>query len=64
MSISVQFEDNTVGNSKDCCKCVFEEEKANLFPRSLMGTTIQDSGTRERKADKYNNIQQQLQLQL
>jgi len=29
---------------------VFEEKKANLFPKSLMGTTMQEGGTRERRS--------------
>ena len=32
-----------------CCEFVFAEERKNLFPISLTGTTIQDSGTKERK---------------
>ena len=28
---------------------MFEEKEVNLFPKSLTGTTIQDSGTRERR---------------
>jgi len=27
---------------------MFEEEKTDLFPKSLTGTTMQDGGTRER----------------
>ena len=51
MSIPMLFEWDTVGNSKACNEVVVGVEK-NLFPRSLMGTTIQDGGTRERKDDK------------
>ena len=28
---------------------MFEEEELNIFLNSLMGTTMQDGGTRERK---------------
>ena len=51
MSIPVLNEDNTVGNLKACCECIFKEEEKNLFPKSLIGTIIQDSGTRERRDD-------------
>ena len=40
---------DTVGNLKACCECVFEKEEKNLFPKSLTGATIQDGGTRERR---------------
>ena len=49
MSISMLIEDDTVGKLKACWECVFENEEKNLFPRSLMGTIIQDGGTRERR---------------
>ena len=54
MSIPALFEGHTVGNSKVCSGCVFEEKETNLFPRSLTGTTIQDGGTRERR-DAYSS---------
>jgi len=28
---------------------MFKEKKMNLFPKSLMGTTMQKGGTRERR---------------
>ena len=28
---------------------MFEEKKTNLFPKSLMGATMQEGGTRERR---------------
>jgi len=40
-----------VGKSKVCWECVFAEKRKNLFPKSLMGATIQDGGTRERRGD-------------
>ena len=55
MSIPALFEDNTVGNLKVCSGCVFEEKETNLFPRSLIDATIQDSGIRERK-DELNQL--------
>ena len=51
-SITVQFGENIVGNWKSCYECIFEEEKTDLFSKSLMGTTIQDSSTRERRGGK------------
>jgi len=30
---------------------MFEEKEVNLFPKSLMGATIKDGGTRERRDD-------------
>ena len=40
-----------VGKAIVCCKFVFAEERKNLFPISLIGTTIQDGSSRERKDD-------------
>ena len=40
---------DTVGKVMVCCEFVFAEERKNLFPISLMGTTIQDGGSRERR---------------
>jgi len=42
-------DEGTVGNVMLCGKIVFAEERENLFPISLMGATIQDGGTRERR---------------
>jgi len=36
---------------------VFDEEEVNLFLNSLMGTTIQDGGSRERKDADFFLIQ-------
>ena len=35
---------------------MFEEKKMNLFPKSLMGTTMQEGSTRERRGhiESYN----------
>jgi len=49
MSIPVLIENDTVGKLKACWECVFEKEEKNLFSRSLMGATIQDGGTREKR---------------
>ena len=51
LSIPVWFISNTVGKVKleSCWECVIAEEEKNLFPKSLMGTTIQNGGSRERK---------------
>ena len=38
-----------VGKVIVCCEFIFAEERKNLFPISLTGTIIQDSGIRERK---------------
>jgi len=32
---------------------MFEEKKMNLFPKSLMGATMQEGGTRERRVVIY-----------
>ena len=40
---------DTVGKLRILFEDVFDIEKENLFPRSLMGATIQDGGTRERR---------------
>ena len=49
MSIPVYVEGNTVGKLSGWWECIIVEEEKNLFSKSLMGTTIQDDGTRERK---------------
>ena len=48
----MQLLKDTVGNLRRLLEDVFDVVEENLFPRSLMGTTIQDGGTRERKDDK------------
>ena len=52
LSISMWFIGHTVGKveSESCWECIIAEEEKNLFPKSLMGTTIQDGGSRERKS--------------
>jgi len=40
---------DTVGNLRRLLEDVFDVVEENLFPRSLMGATIQDGGTRERR---------------
>ena len=52
MSIPMQLLKDTVGNLRRLLEDVFDVVEENLFPRSLMGTTIQDGSTRERKDDK------------
>ena len=47
---------DTVGNSKVSIEDVFEVVEVNLFPKSLMSTTIQDDGTRERRDDNVTLI--------
>jgi len=49
MSIPVLSAWNTVGNVKLHTGVVFGEKEVNLFLMSLIGTTIQDGGTRERR---------------
>ena len=49
MSIPILVKEAIVGNSKVCWVYIFAEERKNLFPKSLIGATIQDSGTKERK---------------
>ena len=51
LSIPVWFTEDTVGKveSESCWECVFAEEMKNLFPKSLIGTTMQDGGTREKR---------------
>jgi len=49
MFIPVYVEGNTVGKLSGWWECVIVAEKKNLFPKSLIGATIQDGGTRERK---------------
>ena len=49
MSIPVYVERNTVGKLSGWWECIIVKEEKNLFSKSLMGTTIQDGGTRERK---------------
>jgi len=50
MSIPVYVEGSTVGKLSGCWEYVIVEEKRkNLLPKSLMGATIQDGSTRERK---------------
>ena len=43
-------QEDTVGNSKVNVGDVFDVVKEDLFPRSLMGATMQDGGTRERRS--------------
>ena len=43
------FIEDTVGNSKVNTRNMFDIVKEDLFPRSLMGTIMQDGGTRERR---------------
>jgi len=38
-----------VGKVMFCCEFVFAEERKNLFPIFLIGATIRDGGTRERR---------------
>ena len=50
MSIPVYVEGSVVGKLSGCWECIIvEEERKNLFPKSLMGTTMWDSGTRKRR---------------
>jgi len=41
-----------VGKAIVCCKFVFAEKRKNLFPISLIGTTIQDGSSRERRDEE------------
>ena len=43
--------EDTADNSKVSVENIFVIMKEDLFPRSLMGTTMQDSGIRERRDD-------------
>ena len=56
MSIPALFEWNTVGNSRavdDLWDWIAENWSGNcIFAKSLMGTTIQDGGKRERGDDE------------
>ena len=49
MSISVLLACYTVGKMESWVGIVFVEEEVNIFLISLMGTTIQDGGSRGRK---------------
>ena len=47
---------DTVGKVMVCCEFVFAEERKNLFPISLMGTTIQDGGAREKRNEQFHSF--------
>jgi len=49
MSIPVLADEGMAGKVLLYSKIVFAKERENLFPISLMGTTMQDGGTRERR---------------
>ena len=54
MSIPVYVGGSTVSKLNGCWECIIvEEERINLFSKSLMDTTMQDNGTRERKIDLF-----------
>jgi len=54
MSISVLLTWYTVGNMEFQVGIVFVEEEVNIFLISLIGATIQDGGSRERKGVGYS----------
>ena len=55
MSIPVLLLEDTVGKLRRLLEDMFDMVEENLFPRSLMDATIQDSGTRERR-DVNDNV--------
>jgi len=52
-SIPILADKGMVGKVMLSGEIVFAEERENLFPISLTGATIQDSGTRERRDVSY-----------
>ena len=57
MSIPVYVEGNTVGKLSGWWECVIVVEEKNLFPKSLMGATIQDGGNKRKKGLKvYHRV--------